>query len=259
MPVLDRAGTRLFYEVTGPLNNRTERLPLLLSHGYSASGKMWDKNLPALAADRKVITWDIRGHGRSDSPDDISQYSEALSVDDMAELLDRAAAPRAVVGGLSLGGYLSLAFHLRFPERVAALVLCDTGPGYRRDEARAGWNALAERTAQNFEQHGLDALGTSPEVTASPQGNATGLALAARGILAQHDARIMDSLATIAVPTLVLVGAEDSPFLAAAEVMAAKIPGATKVVLAGAGHAANLDQPDAFNRAVVAFLEDVEA
>jgi pimeloyl-ACP methyl ester carboxylesterase len=176
----------------------------------------------------------------------------------MAALLDRAAAPRAVVGGLSLGGYLSLAFHLRFPERVAALILCDTGPGYRRDEARAEWNALAERTAQNFEQHGLDALGASPEVTASPQGNATGLALAARGILAQRDARIMDSLATIAVPALVLVGAEDTPFLAAADVMAAKIPGATKVVLEGAGHAANLDQPDAFNRAVLAFLDEMD-
>jgi pimeloyl-ACP methyl ester carboxylesterase len=219
---------------------------------------MWHQNLPALAADRKVITWDIRGHGRSDSPDSIAEYSEALSVEDMAALLDRAQAPRAVVAGLSLGGYLSLAFHLRFPERVAALVLCDTGPGYRRDEARTAWNALAERTAENFEQRGLDALGTSPEVAASPQGNPTGLALAARGILAQHDARIMDSLASIAVPTLVLVGAADTPFLAAADVMAAKIPGASKVVLEGAGHAANLDQPDAFNRAVLAFLDEVK-
>src|SRR5262245_24265467 len=123
MPLLDRAGTGIFYEVTGPLNNQAERLPLLLSHGYSASGQMWDANLPALAADRKVITWDIRGHGRSGSPDDISRYSEALSVEDMAAVLERADAQRAVVGGLSLGGYLSLAFHLRFPERVAALVL----------------------------------------------------------------------------------------------------------------------------------------
>jgi pimeloyl-ACP methyl ester carboxylesterase len=258
MPLLDRAGTGVFYEVTGPLNNQTERLPLLLSHGFSASGQMWDGNVPALAADRKVITWDIRGHGRSDSPHNVAQYSEALSVGDMAAVLDRADATRAVVGGLSLGGYLSLAFHLRYPERIAALILCDTGPGYRRDEARAEWNALAERTAESFEQHGLDALGTSAEVVASPHGNATGLALAARGILAQHDARIMDSLPTIAVPTLVLVGADDTPFLAAAEVMAAKIPGATKVVLEGAGHAANLDRPDAFNQAVLTFVEEVE-
>jgi pimeloyl-ACP methyl ester carboxylesterase len=251
MPLLDRAGTHIFYEVTGPLNDRP---PLLLSHGYSASAQMWKRNLPALAADRRVITWDIRGHGESDAPEDPALYSEALSVEDMAALLDRAEAERAVVGGLSLGGYLSLGFYVRFPERVVGLVLCDTGPGYRRGEARAGWNAQAERIAHNFDQHGLDALNASPEVAASPQASAIGLALAARGILAQRDAHVMDALPTIAVPTLVLVGAHDGPYLAAAEVMAAKIPGATKVVLEGAGHAANIDQPQAFNRAVLDFL-----
>jgi pimeloyl-ACP methyl ester carboxylesterase len=218
---------------------------------------MWKRNLPALAADRRVLTWDIRGHGESDSPDDPARYSEALSVEDMAALLDVLEAPRAVIGGLSLGGYLSLAFYVRFPERVVALILCDTGPGYRREEARAGWNAQAERIAENFEQQGLDALSTSPEVAASPHASAQGLALAARGILAQRDAHVMDSLATISVPTLVLVGANDTPYLAAADVMAAKIPGATKVVLEGAGHAANIDQPEAFNQAVLAFLAGV--
>jgi pimeloyl-ACP methyl ester carboxylesterase len=254
MPLLERAGTHIFYEVTGPPNHRP---PLLLSHGYSASGQMWKRNLPALSADRRVITWDIRGHGRSNSPEDPSLYSEALSVEDMAALLDLVEAPRAVVGGLSLGGYLSLAFYARHPERVAALVLCDTGPGYRRDQARAEWNARAERIAENFEQHGLEALSTSAEVATSPHASATGLALAARGILAQRDAHVMDALPTISVPTLVLVGANDTPYLAATDVMAAKIPGATRVVLDGAGHAANIDQPEAFDRALLAFLEDV--
>jgi pimeloyl-ACP methyl ester carboxylesterase len=254
MAFLDRAGTRIYYEVTGPLNDRP---PLLLSHGYSASSQMWKRNLPALAADRRVITWDIRGHGQSDSPEDLALYSEALSVEDMAALLDMAEARRAVVGGLSLGGYLSLAFYVRYADRVAALVLCDTGPGYRRDAARADWNDRADRIAANFEQHGLDALSTSPEVTASPHASPTGLALAARGILAQRDARVMDALATIQVPTLVLVGANDTPYLAAADVMAAKIPGASKVVLDDAGHAANIDQPEAFDRALLDFLTDV--
>jgi pimeloyl-ACP methyl ester carboxylesterase len=251
MPFLDCAGTRIFYEVTGP---RHDRAPLLLSHGYSASGLMWKVNLPALAAGRQVVTWDIRGHGQSDSPDDPARYSEALSVEDMAAVLDAAGAPRAVVGGLSLGGYLSLAFQVRYPERVAALVLCDTGPGYRREEPRAQWNAQAVRIAEGFERRGLDALSTSPEVAASPHASAAGLALAARHILTQRDARVMDSLATIRVPTLVLVGADDTPYLAAADVMAAKIPGAIKVVLEGAGHAANLDQPEAFNQALLTFL-----
>jgi pimeloyl-ACP methyl ester carboxylesterase len=251
MPVLDRDGTHIFYEVTGPLN---ERPPLLLSHGYSASGQMWERNLPALASERRVITWDLRGHGRSDSPDEPAQYSEALSVQDMAALLDLLEAPRAVVGGLSLGGYLSLAFYVRFPERVAALVLCDTGPGYRREEARAEWNARAERIAEGFEQRGLDALGTSPEVAASSRASAAGLARAARGMLSQRDARVIDALTTISVPTLVLVGGNDTPYLAAADMMSARIPGATRVVLEGAGHSANIDRPEEFNQALLAFL-----
>ncbi len=255
MPLLDRDGVNIYYEVTGEPHQG--HLPLLLSHGYSASAAMWTGNLPALAQDRQVVTWDIRGHGRSDSPDEPAQYSEALSVEDMAAVLDAVTAGPAIIGGLSLGGYLSLAFHLRHPDRVAALVLCDTGPGYRRDEPRQGWNEYVDGMAQRFETQGLDALGSGAEVRASLHRSAAGLALAARGIMAQHDGRVIDSLATIEVPTLVLVGADDAAFLGAADMMAAKIPKATKAVLAGAGHAANIDQPEAFDRAVRDFLADV--
>jgi pimeloyl-ACP methyl ester carboxylesterase len=254
VPMLDRGGVRVFYEVCGPDSGRTR---VLLTHGYSSSGQMWEPNLEALTAGRQVITWDIRGHGRSDSPEDPSLYSEDSSVEDMAAVLEAAGAERAVVGGLSLGGYLSLAFHLRYPERVAALMLFDTGPGYRRDEARDDWNRRVERTAAAFDARGLDALSDRPEVVRARHRSAAGLARAARGIMAQHDARIIESLPAVAVPTLVVVGAEDAPFLAAADVMVAKIPGATKVVIEGAGHASNVDQPEAFNRAVNEFLEAV--
>jgi pimeloyl-ACP methyl ester carboxylesterase len=255
MPYLDRDGVQLYYEIHG--SDGTNHRPLLLTHGYSATAEMWAPNMAALAGPRRVITWDIRGHGRSDAPDDPALYSEDLSVTDMAALLDAAGIGVAVIGGLSLGGYLSLAFHLRYPERVAALVLCDTGPGYRRDGPRDEWNAMAGRWADDFERQGLGALTGSAEVRASHHRSPAGLALAARGILAQHDARVIESLPSIAVPTLVLVGADDTGFLAAADVLAAKIPRATKVVLEGAGHAANIDQPEAFNRAVVDFLDDL--
>jgi len=255
MPHLDRDGVDLYYEVHGPSGG--SRHPLLLTHGYSATSEMWAPNLAALSADRQLITWDIRGHGRSDSPTDPAMYSEALSVWDMTALLDRVGAATAIVGGLSLGGYLSLAFHLQHPERVAALVLCDTGPGYRRDEPRAEWNAMATRWADEFDKEGFGALAGSAEVRAAHHRSAAGLAMAARGILTQHDSGVIESLPTIAVPTLVLVGADDKPFLPAAEVMAAKIPGATKVILASAGHAANIDRPEAFDRAVLAFLGEL--
>ncbi len=252
MAEIDRNGVRLFYEVHG---TEHPRATILLSHGYSASSQMWAPNLGALGADYRVITWDLRGHGRSDSPPQLDQYSERLSVEDMAAILDAVAVERAVVGGLSLGGYLSLAFALAHPDRVAALMLFDTGPGYRRDEGRAAWNRTAIARAEAFEAEGLAALGSGAEVRRSVHRDPRGLALAARGILTQHDARVIDSLPAIAVPTLVLVGAEDRPFLAAADYMAERIPGATKVVLAGAGHASNLDQPEAFNRSVLGFLD----
>ena len=158
-----------------------------------------------------------------------------------------------MLGGHSLGGYLSLAFRLAHPERVAGLVLIDTGPGYKQDAGREKWNAMAERYAVGFETRGLDALAASPEVNAGPH-DPKGLALAARGILVQSDASIMASLGEISVPTLVLVGRDDSPFLAAAEIMAAKIPGAVAVTIDGAGHAPNLDRPAEFDAAVTEFL-----
>ncbi len=132
-------------------------------------------------------------------------------------------------------------------------MLVDTGPGFKQDAGRAQWNDMAEGFARDFETRGLDALASSPEVNAGPH-DPQGLARAARGILIQADATIISSLGDIDVPTLVLVGDRDRPFLNAADYLAAKIAGATKVVIADAGHAPNLDQPASFDAAVTAFL-----
>lgn len=251
MPLLDRDGVSIYYEDHG-------RGPaLLLTHGYSATSQMWRGQVEALRDSYRVIAWDVRGHGRSDSPEKIEEYAEALTVGDMAALLDHCGVERAAIGGLSLGGYLSLAFHLEHPDRTRALLLFDTGPGYRSDKARDGWNRGAERMARQLDERGLDGLGPGREVRAAQHRSAEGLARAARGLLVQFDARVIDALPSIAVPTLVLVGERDQPFLAATDYMAAKIPGARKVVLPDAGHAANLDQPEAFNRAVREFLADL--
>jgi pimeloyl-ACP methyl ester carboxylesterase len=220
----------------------------LLTHGFGATAGMWDANIDALSVDRPVIVWDQRGHGRSDAPDDMDAYSEAISVADMAALLDTAGADRAVLGGMSLGGYLSLAFHLAHPQRVAALVLVDTGPGYRNDDARAKWNAWVERRAQKLER-GEAPGGNSAEVARAVHERPEGLPRAARGVMAQKDARVITSLDRITVPTLVVVGAQDTDFLAGAEYMHRKIPNSRMVVIEDAGHAANMDQPEIFNSA----------
>jgi pimeloyl-ACP methyl ester carboxylesterase len=233
---------------------------VFLTHGYSATGRMWEpQRRPLNNAGYRLITWDMRGHGGTDSPDDPAQYSEELTIGDMAGLLDLLGVERGVIGGLSLGGYMSLAFYRVHPERVRALVLCDTGPGYRNPEARGGWNRAAEKRALDFESRGLDALSRSTEVRATGTGHrsAQGLAHAARGMLAQADARVMDLLPSITAPTLVIVGEKDEPFIGASEYMAAKIPGARLEVIPGAGHASNIDGAEAFNGVLLGFLSSL--
>jgi pimeloyl-ACP methyl ester carboxylesterase len=254
MTILTRDGVDLYYEVHG------QGPVMLLTHGYSATSQMWRGQVEALAGRYKLVIWDMRGHGESAYPEDDSLYSEEATVADMAAILDAVGAERAVIGGLSLGGYMSLAFHRRHPERVRALLIIDTGPGFRNDAARDGWNTTALQTAERYQREGLGSLANlSAERRTSHHRSADGLVRAARGMLTQRDAAVIDSLATIAVPSLVVVGAEDNPFLNAADYMAAKIPGAEKVVIEGAGHAANIDQPAAFNQAVEDFLQRLPA
>lgn len=253
MPKLNRDGVNLNYEIHG------NGPAILLSHGYSATLEMWRGQVAPLSGDYQLILWDMRGHGQTDSPDDPSAYSEDATVADMAALLDAVGAERAILCGMSLGGYMSLVFCRVHPERVRALLLVDTGPGFKNDEARAAWNKRALETASGFETQGLAALqARSREMAMSTHRSAAGLARAARGMLAQRDARVMKSLPEIKVPALIIVGGDDRPFLASADYMAAKIPNANKIVIPDAGHASNLDQPEMFNQAVTRFLESLE-
>jgi pimeloyl-ACP methyl ester carboxylesterase len=253
MSYLDRDGVRIYYEQRGA------GPAVLLSHGYCASARMWQGQMDALSDSYHLIAWDMRGHDRSDSPDDPALYSHEATIHDMAAVLDACGIGRAVIAGLSLGGFMSLAFHLAHPARTEALMLFDTGPGYKKDEGRGAWNRLAHSMAAAYEKNGLAAAGASAEVAVAHHRSAQGLAHAARGMLAQKDGRVIESLPLIKVPTLVLVGENDKQFRPSADYMAAKIPGAEKVILEQAGHAANLDRPAEFNAAVRAFLDRATA
>src|SRR6202140_4189037 len=152
MPKINRDGVEIYYEVhgSGP--------PLLLTHGYSSTSAMWQGQIEALSKHHRLVLWDMRGHGRSDYPGDASAYSEALKVADIAALLDEVGAVSAIVGGLSLGGFMSLAFYRAHPERVRALLIIDTGPGFKNDDARDAWNRRAHDTGDCFEREGLAVL-----------------------------------------------------------------------------------------------------
>jgi pimeloyl-ACP methyl ester carboxylesterase len=251
VPKIDRDGLRIYYEERG------KGPAVLLTHGYGATLRMWDRQMDALADRYHLIAWNMRGHGQTDSPEDPAAYSHEATVEDMTEVLHACGVDRAVIAGLSLGGFMSLAFHLAHRDRVLALMLFDTGPGYKKDGPREQWNRYAEETARAFESQGLAALGPSAEVALAEHRSARGLAHAARGMLTQKDARVIESLPHIEVPTLALAGSNDKPFLASTDYMAAKIPHVTKVIIDGAAHAPNIEKPDAFNDAVASFLGDL--
>ena len=249
MPVLEREGVDIYYEVhgSGPA--------LLMTHGYSATSQMWQPQIDLLSQRHTLITWDMRGHGQSGSPKDDAAYSESLTTADMKALLDHLGFEIAIIGGLSLGGYMSLAFYADYAERVKALLIIDTGPGFKNEKAREGWNVVARERADAIEKNGANALeGRSAEQALSQHKDIMGLVYAGRNMLTQKSSRVIESLPGIGVPSIVVAGGDDEPFLAATDYMAAKIPGAEKVIIPDAGHAVNLDQPEAFNRAISDFL-----
>jgi pimeloyl-ACP methyl ester carboxylesterase len=254
MPLLARPGGSIRYQVSG-----NGSPALLLTHGFAATSAMFAANVPAVADRHQVITWDIRGHGGSDYPAEPASYSAAAALDDMAALLAQCKLDQAVLGGHSLGGYLSLDFALTYPDLVAGLVLIDTGPGFRNDDARDGWNHRAEVTATRLAERGLGALGPGTELHSGEHRDASGLIHAARQTLTQRDAHVLNGLPSISVPTLVIVGSDDGPFLAAADYMTAKMPLARKVVIPGAGHAPNVDKPELFDAELRGFLNQLTA
>ena len=262
-------GVRLHAEAHGA------GVPVLLSCALNTTLENWRPQVePFVAAGYRLLLWDYRGHGRSDAPEDPAAYSMTRVVEDLEQVLD-ALAPgaRAVVGGLSFGGLASLHFALRRPERVQALVLVDSGPGFKNPEAQRRWEESVERTAAYLERKGPEALvggraaeslvGRRPELPAAQAAaraiaaqRAHGLANFGRRVAAPAP-QVIDALPGIAAPALVVVGEHDAAYLRSAEVMAAKLPNAESVTIADAGHVVNLDQPEAFDAAVLRFLARV--
>lgn len=253
MAYLDRNGVSIYYETYG-----TDGPLIILTHGYAATSAMWRGQIDALSERHRLIIWDMRGHGKSDYPDRTIEYSEEKTVGDIGALIDLAGADSAIVGGLSLGGYMSLAYHCKHPRRVQALVIIDTGPGMKSVSSREAWNVTANQMAGDLETRGLEYLRElTPEMALADHRDTYGLVKAARGMLTQHDARIISSLPYIKAPTLLIVGEQDEPYLNAFGYMAKKIPNAIGVKIADAGHASNIDQPEKFNAAVCSFISKI--
>jgi len=267
-------GVSLYYEHHQP--DGPARATVVFSCAYCTTHENWRGQVePLLAAGHSVVLWDLRGHGQSDSPQGPDAYSIERVVSDLLAVAE-VTTPKApfVAAGLSFGGLASLHFTVRHPERVAALVLVDSGPGFKNPEAAAGWAAQVERTASFLENRGFEdfvngragttCIGSQPEL---PAARAAARAICAQSVpgvarfgreVSGPAPPVIDDLPGMDVPALVMVGENDKPFLRAAEVMAAKLPRAKHVVIPGAGHIVNIEEAEIFNRELLAFLATLE-
>ena len=243
---------------------------VVLLHAFPLARSMWRPQVEALQGDHRMIAPDLRGFGGSRGFTDAPSV-EAMA-DDVAALLDELKVRGPVVlGGLSMGGYVALAFARRHPARLRGLVLADTKADADDAAGRANRDrlvALADKDGARaiIDQMlpkllGADTTARRPEVVeevrsiASRQ-TAAGIVGALKGLRDRPDAN--PGLGAIRVPTLVLVGRDDTLTPPAkSEELASRIADARLVVLDGAGHLSNLEQPDRFNAALRSFLQSV--
>ncbi|MGI8698778.1 MAG: alpha/beta fold hydrolase [Mycobacteriales bacterium] len=242
-------------------------LPVVLLHAFPLSAAMWSAQREALSADYRVLTPDQRGFGGSPLGDD--EPSLDAVADDVAALLDVKAIDRAVVGGLSMGGYVAMAFARRHPERLAGLVLADTKASADAQPARDKRERIARavlaagNAAVLLEEVLPTLLGDTsererPEVVAAVRQMVTdapapAVAWAQRAMAARPES--LASLRSVGVPTLVVVGAQDrlSPPEEAQQIVDV-VPGAELRQIAAAGHLCAVETPAEFTRAVGDFL-----
>ncbi len=192
--------------------------PIVFTHGWVDDHTVWD-GIRAELSDRTTAAWDLRGHGQSDAPPP-GEYARELVLQDLAGVVGAFGGP-VILAGHSLGGYLSLAFALLHPEKVAGLALIAAGPGFRNPDAREQWNRAVDLSAAKLDL---------------PEGS--------EEISKHTDSWVLDELETIIAPTVLVVGENDKRFQPAMKVFEAKLNVIQATVVPGAGHSVHRKYPE---------------
>lgn len=257
-------GASLHVRIAGP----ADRPPVVFVHGHPISGGMWAPTIRGLSDRYRCIAPDLRGHGRSDapSPDEARAMTITTFADDLIDVLDAIGERRTCTFvGLSMGGIILFELFRRQPERVAALVLCNTRPNAESEEGRRGRIERAERALVDGARPIADAMiGSVVAPDAEPRVRAevhalmcetspTGVAAGAMALASRPDS--WATLPTINVPTLVVAGDRDTitPLPLMMEIHHA-IPGSRFVCIGGSGHVPPMERPAEFNASLGAYL-----
>ena len=275
MPKAFVNGVNLHYEVTG------KGFPLILGHEFCADLESWDHQVRFLQRRYQVITYNARGWPPSDVPSSPSDYSWEHGVEDLHQLLRHLGIKEAYIGGLSLGGYVSLAFGIAHPEMARGLILAATGGGAFFDkETRKEWERLQEGYAHKLETEGMQKIKDEYAYEASriqlrhkdPKGwekyyealgrhSDIGSANTIRRFIIPRPTiyELEPQLKKIDLPTLILTGDEDQPCVEPGIFMKQNMLNSGLVVIPKSGHTINVEEPELFNWSLLDFLTSVDA
>lgn len=266
-------GVRLHYEEAG------EGTALVFVHEFAGDHRSFEPQMRFFARRHRCITFAARGYPPSDVPPSVESYSQARAAADIVAVLDAAGVEQAHVVGLSMGAFATLHLGLDFPKRALSLVLAGIGYGAEA-HLQATFRAQAEQAARALETRGSrefaavyaesaarvqlqnkDVRGWREMADRLGEHDPRGAANTMRGVQARRPSLydLEDRLRGLAVPTLIVAGDEDDHTLLPGIFLKRAIPAAGLLVLPKTGHTINLEEPDAFNRAVAEFLAQVTA
>ncbi len=271
MPNIHANGISIAYEEAG------EGFPLILAHEFAGSMESWQAQVHFFARRYRVITYNARGYPPTEVPETPEAYSQDIAVEDMKGLLDALGIKEAYIGGLSMGGSLALHFGLRHPEMARALIVAAAGTGSTNpEESRAMWYQMADAMERDGMPSALADYASGPARVQlrrkDPTGydefkrllfahSAKGSANTMRGVQAGRPPIFVweEDIKKLELPTLIMAGDEDEPCIDPSIFLKRNIKRSGLVMFPQSGHAFNLEDPDAFNRAVLDFLTAVEA
>jgi pimeloyl-ACP methyl ester carboxylesterase len=264
-------GTRLYYEETG------SGAPVIFIHEFAGDYRSWEAQLRFFGRYFRCIAFNARGFPPSDVPEDGARYSQAHARDDIVAVLDHLRIEKAHLVGLSMGGFATLHVGIAYPQRARSLVVAGCGYGAepeKKDKFRAECEAAAASFEANWAEaakkyalgptrvqfQNKDPRGWAEFAQQLRDGSSKGHALTMRGVQMKRPSlyELVEGMRRIEVPTLIVTGDEDDPCLEPGLLMKRSIPTAGLVVIPWSGHTINLEEPEAFNRALLEFFLRVD-
>jgi 2-succinyl-6-hydroxy-2,4-cyclohexadiene-1-carboxylate synthase len=250
---------------------------LLLLHGFSGSGADWEPFLPAFGSRFRVLTVDLLGHGKTDSPIDITAYRMENTARDLIALLDSLGIDKTYLLGYSLGGRLALYLALAYPERFMSLILESASPGLQTEAERQARIVSDEALAEQIEQNGIEwfadtwanipLFASQKNLPAEVQkrlrekrlrNNPRGLASSLRGMGTGMQPPLWEQLGELTMPVLLIAGELDTKFVTINQQMQQRIPNVQLHIIPDAGHTVHLEQPEPFTNIVTQFLTSLK-